>query len=82
MKYTDSRRNALREGLYRDKDDRLYFLYLHKKRSIWKCETPTFIGEFDFPLHLSKNLEPVDEREVKRFIESARFLEKILRNRK
>lgn len=79
MKYnTDSRGNALREGLYRDKDDRLYFLYLHKKRGMWKCQISTFIGEFDFPLHLSKSLEPADERDVRRIIESGMFLEKIL----
>ena len=78
MEYTDSRKNPLREGLYRDRKDKSYVLYLSKEKSKWMFQTPGSEDVANFPLTMSKELEPLSEpiEEIERFKKVIGFLEK------
>ena len=82
MEYLDSRKNSLHEGLYKDKRDKSYVLYLSNEKGKWKFQTPGSESVVDFPVEMSKELEPIDEQtipvEAERFRKIASFLEKKL----
>jgi len=78
MEYIDSRKNPLQEGLYRDKRDKSYVLYLLQEKGKWRFQTPGSEDVADFPIEMSRELEPIDNPvgEIERFRKTAGFLEK------
>ena len=82
MEYTDSRKNPLREGLYRDRKDKSYVLYLSQEKGKWMFQTPGSENFVEFPVNMAKEIEPIDEQmvdfEIGRFRKIVSFLEKKL----
>jgi len=83
MEYLDSMGKPLRDGLYRDKDDRTYILYLFQQEGQWIFQIPDNSEEFDFPINFSRDLMPIDDpvKEIMSLRESkdnlaASFIEK------
>ena len=83
MEYLDSGKNPIREGLYRDIEDRFYILYLFREGEKWRFQTPDASGEYDFPLNFFRDLVPINDpvKEVRHFRDlnknvAASFIEK------
>jgi len=75
MEYLDSAGKPLREGLYKDKDDRTYVLYLFQEEGQWMFQAPDDSEKFDFPMNSSRDLMPIDDP-----VKEIEFLRKVKEN--
>ncbi len=75
MEYLDSIGKPLRDGLYKDKDDRAYVLYLFQQEGQWMFQAPDDLEEFDFSINFSRDLVPIDDP-----VKEIEFLRKVKEN--